>query len=101
MDTFETYQSPSDVWLFPVLINLGFLLRENFLLCSSYLPLGVPNWTVKLYQHRAASPTVGTLGIGIMNSTAFSPLANNSLEVDKIQIPYGTVDFQPHQSNFT
>lgn len=23
-------------------INLGFLLRENFLLCSSYLPLGVP-----------------------------------------------------------
>jgi hypothetical protein len=28
------------------LINLGFLLRENLLLCSSYLPLGVPNWTV-------------------------------------------------------
>jgi hypothetical protein len=27
-------------------INLGFLLRENLLLCSSYLPLGVPNWTV-------------------------------------------------------
>jgi hypothetical protein len=26
--------------------NLGFLLRENLLLCSSYLPLGVPNWTV-------------------------------------------------------
>jgi hypothetical protein len=25
------------------------------LLCSSYLPLGVPNWTVKNYQHRAAS----------------------------------------------
>jgi hypothetical protein len=27
-------------------MNLGFLLRENLLLCSSYLPLGVPNWTV-------------------------------------------------------
>jgi hypothetical protein len=28
------------------LINLGFILRENLLLCSSYLPLGVPNWAV-------------------------------------------------------
>jgi hypothetical protein len=28
------------------LINLGFILREDLLLCSSYLPLGVPNWTV-------------------------------------------------------
>jgi hypothetical protein len=27
-------------------INLGFVLREDFLLCSSYLPLGVPNWAV-------------------------------------------------------
>jgi hypothetical protein len=27
-------------------LNLGFLLRENSLLCSSNLPLGVPNWTV-------------------------------------------------------
>jgi hypothetical protein len=44
---------------------------------------------------------VGTLGIEIMNSTAFSPLANSSPEVNKIQIPFGTVDFQPHQSNFT
>jgi hypothetical protein len=38
-------------------LNLGFILRENFLLCSSYLPLGVPNWTVKLHQHRTASRT--------------------------------------------
>jgi hypothetical protein len=36
-----------------------------------------------------------------MNSTAFSPLANNNPEVDEIQIPFGTVDFQPHQSSFT
>jgi hypothetical protein len=27
-------------------INLGFILREELLLCSSYLPLGVPNWAV-------------------------------------------------------
>jgi hypothetical protein len=30
----------------PGLINLGFILREDLLLCSSYLPLGVPNWAV-------------------------------------------------------
>jgi hypothetical protein len=36
-----------------------------------------------------------------MNSTAFSLLANNNPEVDKIQIPFGTIDFQPHQSSFT
>jgi hypothetical protein len=26
--------------------NLGFILREYLLVCSSYLPLGVPNWAV-------------------------------------------------------
>ena len=31
--------------------NLGFLLRENSLLYSSYLPLGVPNGRV-LYRHK-------------------------------------------------
>jgi hypothetical protein len=36
-----------------------------------------------------------------MNSTAFSLLANSNPEVDKIQIPFRTVDFQPHQSSFT
>jgi hypothetical protein len=36
-----------------------------------------------------------------MNSTAFSLLANNNLEVNENQISFGTVDFQPHQSNFT
>jgi hypothetical protein len=47
------------------------------------------------------APTVGTLGVGIMNSTAFSLLAKSSPEVDEIQIPFGAVDFQPHQSSFT
>jgi hypothetical protein len=36
-----------------------------------------------------------------MNSTAFSLLANNNWQVDEIQIPFGTIDFQPHQSSFT
>jgi hypothetical protein len=36
-----------------------------------------------------------------MNSMAFSPLANSNPEVNEIQIPFGTIDFQPHQSNFT
>jgi hypothetical protein len=46
------------------------------------------------------APTVETLGIGIMNSTAFSLLANSSPKVNEIQIPFGTVNFQPHQSSF-
>jgi hypothetical protein len=36
-----------------------------------------------------------------MNLTAFSVLANSSSEVDENQISFGTVDFQPHPSNFT
>jgi hypothetical protein len=36
-----------------------------------------------------------------MNSTAFSLSANNNSQVDEIRIPFGTVDFQPHQSSFT
>jgi hypothetical protein len=54
----------------------------------------------RVNPHQLA-PTMGTLGIGIMNSTAFSPLANSNPEVDEIQIPFGTIDFQPHQSSFT
>jgi hypothetical protein len=45
-------QSPSQQastfgsWFFLLLVrlNLGFILREDLPLCSSYLPLGVPNW---------------------------------------------------------
>jgi hypothetical protein len=36
-----------------------------------------------------------------MNSMAFLLLANNNSQVDEIQIPFGTVDFQPHPSSFT
>jgi hypothetical protein len=44
---------------------------------------------------------MGTLGIGIMNSTAFSLLANSTPEVNRNQISFGTIDFQPHPPNFT
>jgi hypothetical protein len=36
-----------------------------------------------------------------MNSTAFSLLADSSSKVDENQISFGTIDFQPHPSNFT
>jgi hypothetical protein len=36
-----------------------------------------------------------------MNSTAFSLLANSNLEVDRNQISFGTIDFQPHPPNLT
>jgi hypothetical protein len=36
-----------------------------------------------------------------MNLTAFSLLANSNSEVDKNQISFRTVDFQPHLPNFT
>jgi hypothetical protein len=42
-----------------------------------------------------------TQGVRIMNSMAFSLSANSKSEVDENQIPFGTIDFQPHQSNFT
>jgi hypothetical protein len=43
-------------------LNLGFLLRENLLLYSSYLPLGVPNWVV-ICPHQAnfLAPLPGNL----------------------------------------
>jgi hypothetical protein len=47
------------------------------------------------------APTVLTLDVGIINSTAFPLSANSNPQVDEIQIPFGTVDFQPHQSSFT
>jgi hypothetical protein len=36
-----------------------------------------------------------------MNSTTFSLSANSNPQVDEIQIPFETVDFQPHQLSFT
>jgi hypothetical protein len=50
---------------------------------------------------RQLAPTMGTRGVGIMNSTAFSLLANSNPEVDGNQISFGTINFQPHPTNST
>jgi hypothetical protein len=39
-------------------INLGFILREDLLMCSSYLPLGVLNWAVNYAPSSNFSGTV-------------------------------------------
>jgi hypothetical protein len=44
---------------------------------------------------------VGILGVGIMNSMAFSLPANNNSKVDGNQISFGIKDFQPHPPTFT
>jgi hypothetical protein len=44
---------------------------------------------------------VGSLGVGIMNLTAFSLLANSNSKVDGNQISFGTVDFQLHPPTLT
>jgi hypothetical protein len=43
-------------------LNLGFLLRENSLVYSSNLPLGVPNWTlIYTITHRHSRDFFGTV----------------------------------------
>jgi hypothetical protein len=44
---------------------------------------------------------MGTLGIGIMNSTTFSLPSNSNSKVDGNQISFGTVAFQPHTPTLT
>jgi hypothetical protein len=50
---------------------------------------------------RQLAPTVGTLGVGVMKSTAFSLLANSNSKVNGNQISFGTVDFQLHPPTLT
>lgn len=58
---------PSTCFLAPTgSINLGFLLRENLLLYTSYLPLGVPNRRV-LYRHKEATTPTSVLGSSIFS----------------------------------
>jgi hypothetical protein len=40
------------------------------------------------------APTVGTLGVGVMNSTAFSPASRNNLTIDGSQIYFDTIGFR-------
>jgi hypothetical protein len=41
-------------------------------------------------------PNVGTLGVGFMDLTAFSPSSKSNPKIDGNQITFGTIDFQPH-----
>jgi hypothetical protein len=47
-----TFWSLAFSWIRHTLVSFW---GKSLLLCSSYLPLGVPNWTVKNHQHRTAS----------------------------------------------
>jgi hypothetical protein len=44
---------------------------------------------------------VGSLGVGIMNSTAFLLPSNSNSKVDRNKISFGIVDFQPHPPTLT
>jgi hypothetical protein len=44
------------------LINLGFILKKDLLPCSSYLPLGVPNWADIYTPSLAGGGGVGAMG---------------------------------------
>jgi hypothetical protein len=53
-------------------INLGFILREDLLLCSSYLPLGVPNWVPNThYQALFLAPLPGRKRISARGVSRF------------------------------
>jgi hypothetical protein len=54
------------------LINLGFILREDLLLCSSYLPLGVLNWVPNThYQAILLAPLPGRKRISARRVSLF------------------------------
>jgi hypothetical protein len=46
-------------------------------------------------------PTVGTLGVEVMNSTVFSLSANSNPKVDGYQISFGSIDLQSHPPTLT
>jgi hypothetical protein len=73
-------QSPSQLastfgsWFFLLLVqlNLGFIVREELLLCSSYLPLGVPNWVPTMhYQAIFLAPLSGRKRISARGVSRF------------------------------
>jgi hypothetical protein len=53
-------------------INLGFILRKDLLLCSSYLLLGVPNWVPTMdYQAIFLAPLPGRKRISARGVSRF------------------------------
>jgi hypothetical protein len=66
-------------------INLGFILREDLLLCSSYLPLGVPNWV---------SGYLFTLGGGVVSwkSCKQTILTRSTMEAELTALDTTTIE---------
>jgi hypothetical protein len=62
------------------LINLGFILREDLLLCSSYLPLGVPYWA-DIYTPSTAATTHLHLVFLATKSSTISKKATTGLHM--------------------
>jgi hypothetical protein len=51
-------------------INPCFILREDLLMCSSYLPLGVPNWAV-IYTTSCCPVPMGLLDLAVLCTDTF------------------------------
>jgi hypothetical protein len=81
--------------------NLGFVTEGKLAAIFIKPSLGVSNWPIIYIINYTPTSSLllfntapsGTLGVGIMNSTTFSLLANSTPEVDGNQISFGTVDF--------
>jgi hypothetical protein len=58
-------------------------------------------WDICRVKPRQLAPTMGTLGVGIMNSTDFLVPANNNSKVDENHISFGIIDFQPYPPTLT
>jgi hypothetical protein len=79
-------------------INLGFILREDLLLCSSYLPLGVPNWAV-IYtpsHRRHQRPILGdrSLYFGTLSGWGVAP---GAISIDSTAIFIAVADFHDEE----
>jgi hypothetical protein len=72
------------------LINLGFILREDLLLCSSYLPLGVPNWAV-IYTPPGANHLVEGDAVDSLANRAKIRLSAEDWNTIKAAIEHGTI----------
>jgi hypothetical protein len=59
-------------------INLGFILRKDLLLCSSYLPLAVPNWAV-IYTPWTLKSSLRGMSTLAASLCAWSPNKNQEL----------------------
>jgi hypothetical protein len=81
------------------LINLGFLLRENLLLYSSYLPLGVPNWTVIYINTSANSKAITDIRehkTEKLLGTKFTHIPHDEEGEDPLRDSYTFVKRHPH-----